>query len=717
MNRNMRPGDSLSQSLSPVQDLDASQSAFCAIQGSSVRLLAPAGSGKTHSLLHRCLTLAERSDRAKPRFLVFTFTRAARDELLDRVKRNPMFQNLAPLTTISTLNAWGFRFLKNIATNPRLVISTKDQYFCAQNVLQPVWRKYPAIAALMADKKRSNKGSRDLWILIDALKSLGFQHDKLASQEDFVGHLAYLIHCGMENQIIGLFKPANDMEILPPGDNPFQQFFDGFIPFWRDACNALRESAFFTLDDQKYWARIEIEEQLREGRSSTGGGRYHHIFVDEFQDINPLDLGLLKAIAGFNKADLTIVGDDDQAIYEWRGATPSFILEPQKHLGGQYETCILTTNYRSPRNIVELSQKLIAHNQRRIDKQVQAARKDAAHVEIRRFSSISQAIGDTVELVRTLLAGDRPNKVALISRKRSQIIPYQIVFAGQNIPFYAAEDLHVLLSEAFKEMKDLLAIRGRESAGGMFDSDPVQDLLRLCDKIKRYPLAKNDRETLRRHLLRARPDSLRAAATALSSYDGPLKGSNSDGRMSSAFSAAIMEFLNAETVSETIHALSCNFEGLQKDYGKALDDIFYTDPPFLYLAEFSERYGGDYAAFYRDIDKAMATLARVSSDEDEHLEEEPEWKRPLHLMTALRAKGKEFDAVIVLDANNGIWPSKLATSENDLEQERRLFYVAMTRARRYLYFIVNDSIIGEKCSPSPYLAEMGLSIPATMHLR
>jgi DNA helicase II / ATP-dependent DNA helicase PcrA len=77
-------------------------------------------------------------------------------------------------------------------------------------------------------------------------------------------------------------------------------------------------------------------------------------------------------------------------------------------------------------------------------------------------------------------------------------------------------------------------------------------------------------------------------------------------------------------------------------------------------------------------------------------------------MTALRAKGKEFDAVIVLDANDGIWPSKLAKTDNDREQERRLFYVAMTRARRYLYFIVNDSIIGEASVPTPYLAEMGL---------
>jgi len=78
-------------------------------------------------------------------------------------------------------------------------------------------------------------------------------------------------------------------------------------------------------------------------------------------------------------------------------------------------------------------------------------------------------------------------------------------------------------------------------------------------------------------------------------------------------------------------------------------------------------------------------------------------------MTALRAKGKEFGAVIVLDANDGIWPSKLAVSEFEQEQERRLFYVAMTRARKRLVFLVNDLILDEAALPTRYLNEMGLA--------
>jgi DNA helicase-2/ATP-dependent DNA helicase PcrA len=696
----------------PPDALDKSQQRFCDIEDGAVRLLAPAGSGKTLSLLWRCKALAERSDKTKPRFLLFTFTKAARDELRDRLKTNQFFRELAPLVTVTTLNSWGFRLVKNSTTNPKLIVSKKDRYFCIQNVLQPVWQRYPTIKALLEDKRLQNKASTELMNLIDFLKSMGFRHDTMTDQKVLNKHLAYLVSCGMEIQLEGLYKRLVDLELMVDGGNEPQQLFKNFIPFWRECCETLHRSALLSLDDQKYWAWLEMERQLAEKRYSTGAARFHHILVDEFQDINPLDLALLKAVAENNKAKLTLVGDDDQAIYEWRGATPDFILEPGKHLGGTYETCILTTNYRSPKNIVALSQKLIAHNKRRVAKDVKANSTVDAHVEVRRFPSIADAITSTVDLVHELLDNPDIKNVALIGRKRSQIIPYQIVFAGENIPFYAAEDLQVLLSDAFDELKNMLVIRAKADLPGMFGSDPVQDLLKLCDKVKRYQLSKGDREALSRYLYKVKPATLKDAAKSLMQYDGPLKGTNVGSRMSVSFAAAILPLVTAKSVADAIQAISENFEGLQKDYGKSLDDIFYADPPFLYLAEYARRYGNDYQAFYADIEKAIATLARISAADDDADSDEAEWKLPLHLMTALRAKGKEFDAVIVLDANDGVWPSKLAKNDNQREQERRVFYVAMTRARRALYFVVNDTILGEPIHASPYLAEMKLPIPA-----
>jgi len=698
----------------PFASLDPSQREFCAIENGAVRLLAPAGSGKTHSLLWRCKKLAERSDKTKPRFLVFTFTRAAREELRDRLKSNVYFGSVAPLTTVTTLNSWGFRIVKAITRNPRLITKSNERYWVIDNVLQPVWRNYPRLKALLEDSRRKNKAGQEILECVDFFKSMAFRHDLLDSFDAYKQHIDYLRRCGMDNQLDGFLRRLNDMELVSNTPKAISEAYEQFVPFWRESCQLLSNSAFLSLEDQKYLAWLELDKQLQEERYTTGPGRYHHILVDEFQDINPLDLFLLKTVAALNKAKLTIVGDDDQAIYEWRGATPEFILEPDIHLGGTYQTCVLATNYRSPKNIVELSQKLICHNKRRVPKGVSAHLSTEAHVEIRRFYSVSSAITNTLGLVRSLLEDPKCSRVALIGRKRSQIIPYQIVFAGQQIPFYAAEDLHVLLSEAFKELKEILAIQARSSMGSIFGGDPIQNLLRLCDKVKRYPLAKKDRESLQRHLYSKSPTDLKGALRALLQYTGPLKGTNLGGRASLDFASSIAPLLEAATVSQAIKAISENFDGLKKDYGKSLEDIFYADPPFLYLSEYAQRYGSDFNAFYTDIERAIATLARVPPEDDEAAPDAAEWKLPLHLMTALRAKGKEFDAVIILDANDGVWPSKLAMTENQLEQERRLFYVAVTRARRCLYFIVNDSMLGEFCFPTPYLAEMGLPIPETI---
>ena len=148
-----------------------------------------------------------------------------------------------------------------------------------------------------------------------------------------------------------------------------------------------------------------------------------------------------------------------------------------------------------------------------------------------------------------------------------------------------------------------------------------------------------------------------------------------------------------------------NFMGLQKDLRKADDDIFYADPPFGELALFSNRYGESFDKFYIDVQKAIATLSSYLQQDEGEISEEQEnsMNAKLHLMTALRTKGKEYDSVFILAANETVWPIRFAKTEEQLEAERRLFYVAVTRARRELNFIVYRGM-GE----SPYLHELGL---------
>lgn len=107
------------------------------------------------------------------------------------------------------------------------------------------------------------------------------------------------------------------------------------------------------------------------------------------------------------------------------------------------------------------------------------------------------------------------------------------------------------------------------------------------------------------------------------------------------------------------------------------------------------------------MSRAYQRMAQLPG-EDEQPQTSDAWSRPVHLMTALRAKGKEFDTVVMLDVNDGIWPSRHAETDAQKEQERRLFYVAMTRAKRNLVMTLSGRIGDHPAQPSPYLAEAGL---------
>jgi len=430
------------------------------------------------------------------------------------------------------------------------------------------------------------------------------------------------------------------------------------------------------------------------------------VLVDEFQDINPLDLHLISRIVDLHGAKLTIVGDDDQAIFEWRGATPNFILDPARHFDRSFTTYILERNYRCPRNLVICSQQLIINNKRREVKRVVPMQDRDAEIEIIRRPSFTDTIDAVMQEVREFLKRDDPGaKLAVLSRKRAQLIPYQIIMASENLPFCAAEDLQIFLSDAFDKLVQALQV-SIFARSGFRSPTIVDDVVRLCDLVKRYPLKSAEKEGLLRHLRAARPKSYDEAADAVENFGGPLKGPNDDRATSRAFANAIRAIAHAPTVQRAIEFLGSSFSGLGADYGKSQEDIFFADPPFLYLAEFAARYGDDFQRFLDDIDQAKATLVRLPGEDDEAAASEL-WRRPVHLMTALRAKGKEFDTVVILDANDGIWPLR-AQTQAQLESERRLFYVAMTRAKRRLLATVSGRLADQPALPSPFLAEAGL---------
>lgn len=683
--------------------LDESQRAFIEAPAGNIRLLAPAGCGKTLCLLYRCKHLAEQSERPQ-RFLIVTFTRAARDELRSRLNEDKEFAMLRDQFEITTLNSWGYRRIKNAAHNPRLITSRSDFHFTMNNQLQPVWRNHEHVLGAIQNGNRWKRANapRNLMDIIDALKSLGFDHIRNATYEDFLNHWKELEKQGLGWRLQEQIDLLIRFDVLSDTAKKAVDFFDTFYGFWREAAARLIEEATFTLEDQKYFAYQDEQTNVDKGSYLSGAAAYDHVFVDEFQDINPLDLALVRAMVKRRRATLTIAGDDDQAIFEWRGATPEYILEPDKYFAMRFKTQKLATNYRSPANIVERSQSLIKHNSRRVPKKISAFSSISAQIEILRLDSLSEALKYVRGLVdSTVTEGLSPSRIALISRKRAQIIPYQVFFASKDIPFCAAEDLQVFLSDTFERLIRLLTIK-EDTERRRSTSNVLNDIMFFCDYVKRYPLNKKTKLALRTFMQSCRPRTIREGVDALAIYRGELKGKNEDGETSLEMGEAILKFIDAESVTDALLSLSEGFEGFQFDFGKGEEDIFFVDPPFFHLAEYARQYEDDFASFVDDIEAAKDTLVYTPPFDDD-IGGADLSKQPIHLMTALRAKGKEFDKVVLLDVQDQIWPNRNARSQQQLEAERRVFYVAFTRAREQVTMLLHKGGV-----PSPYIQELGL---------
>lgn len=690
------PKEVFDELLSLLMNKDQSQ--FCFSENDFIRLLAPAGSGKTTSLLWRCLNLINASEKTA-NFLVFTFTRVARDELRDRINSNPEFNLLKGKVRIETLNQWGYNYIRNIKDGLQLKSTKQDFYFLVNNNLRPIWDRKPYLAKL------TNKTFKYKLVvnIFSELKTLGFNHDFPTNDnflENFKTHLAWLKESGLEDYFIEkVFNGVEELELLNYNKDDHLGQLEPFLLFWKKSSEELWSQSIITLEDQKYWALRMLESQYSPGKLFPASSRYHHIMVDEFQDINPLDLALINKLVDANNSSLSIIGDDDQAIYEWRGSSPRFIVNPDQFLSRKFETYILDINYRSPKNIVEYSQNLINLNENRVKKNTIPFSSQEAEIHIKKYDNHVKSLSYILKFVENVLKEGKEN-VGIISRKKGQLIPLQILLTSKEIPYYAKEDLNILLSQAFNELKRILVISVEKDQRKNSDSI-VDEIILCCNLIKKYPLSRNESRPLIAYLRNSNFKTLREGVLALTKYPNTIKSASG-----ASFASAILKVIDSSTVSETILNTGEYFEGLQKHYVKSEDDIFYKEPPFLYLTDYAERYGND---FWKFIDHIEAAISKMETMYDENQDStDTELKNKIHLMTALRAKGKEFDHVIILDVNDGLWPIKYAETEDQLEQERRLFYVAVTRTKKSLTLLTVKEIHNQKVTISPYVKEMGL---------
>lgn len=646
--------------------LNRNQKKFCKRPSSkNIRLLAPAGSGKTYSLLWRCKYITDdykKRGKVPPYFLILTFTKSACVELEERIKTALEFRNIR--ATVRTLNAWGWEQIK--VSNRMLITNRFERSKLVIHDLNKVLQKYPNIAMLIKSSKKKYSNAELIMDMIDLLKSLGFNH-KMTKAE-------YKAHCRIlkEVGVISILKESyQKLHVLRGVDLTDKKLVskaeDEFFAFWKKAVVNLEDNLKYTMEDQKYWALQNIIANIEQKKFPKGVTKYSHILVDEFQDINPLDMDLINAIStyhgGGKKISMMIVGDDDQAIFGWRGTTPKYILCPEKYMGVPFETIVLNENYRSPRSIVELSGKLIEHNKKREPKELKSKAPGKALVKVIRRQRYATTVDVTMKTLHDLIEAKGCNSVALIGRRQVSLFPYQILLSAEGTSYSVDGDLDIFAGEAMESFMDIVKIiyRAKDS-----DNDAVcAELVQVCKKVSRYPMSKPEEKKFIAYLEAQYPKDFNEALELIKVYPNIVKNHNFEEMYEIVF-----RLVSSETVYEFMSCIVEKFEGFFKDYNKADEEVFYKEPQFFRLKEISKKYGSDFRTFWRDLDRAKRNVGAEESK--------------ITLITATRSKGHEYDAVIILDCYDYEWPNVLA---EDIEEERRLMYVAVTRAKKYLYFI------------------------------
>lgn len=387
--------------------------------------------------------------------------------------------------------------------------------------------------------------------------------------------------------------------------------------------------------------------------------KYRYILIDEFQDINRIQYEVIRMMA-LPENNLFIVGDDDQSIYRFRGARPEIMLGFEKDYPGT-EKILLDQNYRSTEQIIGAAGRLIDHNKTRFSKDITAVRGLGRSVVAKEFADPgAEARAIAAQLRDYVRLGVPYEDIAVLYR--TNIGPRRLVevLMEYNIPFHMRDKLPNLYEHWIA--RDILAYL-RAAAGDMSRAN----LLRIVNRPIRY---------ISRDALDGKTISLEAVKSF---------------------------YQDREWMVERVEQLEYDLKNIRTlPPGKAVNYIRKAVGYDDYLREYAGERQLDPEELREVLDQLQeSAMPHASLEEWEaymenyrrKLEEQAASRQlrqeGVHLMTMHSSKGLEFRVVFILDANEGVTPHHKAALDADLEEERRMFYVAMTRAkdRLHVYYV------------------------------
>ena len=414
--------------------------------------------------------------------------------------------------------------------------------------------------------------------------------------------------------------------------------------------------------------------------------RFQYILVDEFQDICPLQYEVVRMLAK-PQDNLFIVGDDDQSIYGFRGSKPEIMLNFTKEYP-KAEQVLLDVNYRSRQGIVDTAARLIAHNKMRFDKAVRAQNKQNDGVKIYSFQSKSKQAESIALLIKQYIAlpDTKYSDIAILYRTNNHTIYTADRLMREGIPFTMKEKPKNIYESPVA--KDIIAYMRY----ALYETNQ-EDFLRIMNKPVRYI----KRSTVPRGAFKMREliDNNHATGyvvqNILEFYDELhfIKSLN-------PFSA--VNFIRKGVGNGTGYDAYLKKQAAEK--GKDVSEEFEELEELMRLSREFEtielwlEHIENYDAILYEIAQQEKRLKKMNTD-------------AVSMVTMHASKGLEWDVVILPDVNEGVIPHKKAVTDAELEEERRMFYVAMTRAKQHLFiFYIQEKEAGNLL-PSRFLDELG----------
>ena len=441
-------------------------------------------------------------------------------------------------------------------------------------------------------------------------------------------------------------------------------------------------------ETKKKYRKIDFEDMLIQCRDlfmkrpdilKKWQEKFQYILVDEFQDVNQAQYDVVRMLAA-PQDNLFVVGDDDQSVYGFRGAKPGIMMEFMKDYP-KARQILLDVNYRSSGYIVKGALRVIGNNKIRFEKKIEAFRKPDETVHVQEVKDPVQEAEYVLERIREYREkGVSYTEMAVLYRTNVDARAMSELMTEYQIPCVMKEHLNNIY-EHFIALDMISYLRLSQ---GEYDR---KYFLQIANRPNRYLTRESMKtgnvsyESLRRYY---RDKDWMVDRIDQLEWDMKMICDKTP-------YAAIQYIRKRMGYDEFLKEYAAYRKISSEDLFALLEEIWQNSKGYGTIKEWFEH---------------IESYGKMLKEQNKKNGE----KEGVNLMTMHAAKGLEFDTVFVIEANEGSCPYKKATADEEIEEERRLFYVAMTRAKRKLVISYVKEKNGKDLLPSRFVSELLLNV-------